>query len=107
MYELPPDAERLQMLRLYLERQLAAVDARIRKVEQQAAAPAHEPRIGRDPGGWRLQHTPGVDGAGRGIVHRADCPQAAGGWLSRKELDLALGMPEVTACPRCQPKAKP
>ncbi|MFD3450687.1 DUF6233 domain-containing protein [Streptomyces sp. NPDC058691] len=38
-------------------------------------------------------------------MHRADCPQAAGGWLTRKELTLALDMPEVPACPRCRPTA--
>ncbi|MEU6347223.1 DUF6233 domain-containing protein [Streptomyces sp. NPDC046977] len=54
---------------------------------------------------WRLQSVPDPSGSGygRGVLHRGDCEVRGGGWLSRKELELALGMEDVTPCQRCRP----
>ncbi|MGI5252762.1 DUF6233 domain-containing protein [Actinacidiphila glaucinigra] len=112
MNELPPDVERLRVIRMYLELQLAAVDAKIEQATAAARPTAATARPARDEQpftrsgrGWRLESIPPSSGkgAGRGVVHRGDCPAAAGGWLSRKELDVALDQPEVTACPKCRP----
>ncbi|MFF7211816.1 DUF6233 domain-containing protein [Streptomyces sp. NPDC008238] len=107
MGDLPPDLDRLQVIRLYLQLQLDAVDAKIRESTEEAAkgvAPASpQPEPSADSGtGFRLQHVP-RGGTLRAVVHRGDCPDAAGGWISRHELDIALRMPEVTPCPRCHP----
>lgn len=95
------------MIRLYLQLQLDAVDAKIRESEEQKAkggapgSPKPE-RSGDSDIGFRIQHVPrgGTLGA---VVHRGDCPDAAGGRISRHEVDIALRMPEVTMCPRCHP----
>jgi hypothetical protein len=39
MHELPSDLERLRVIRVYLQMQLAAVDAMIEQVEKDAAPP--------------------------------------------------------------------
>ncbi|MYX36713.1 MULTISPECIES: DUF6233 domain-containing protein [unclassified Streptomyces] len=113
MSDLPPDVERLRVIRTYLELQLAAVDAKIEQATA-AARPASttaRPYRAEEPfalggRGWRLESIPNLSGKGpgRGVVHRGDCPAATGGWLSRKELDIALDQPEVTACPKCRPE---
>ncbi|WP_127358293.1 hypothetical protein [Actinacidiphila soli] len=101
MYELPPDLERLRVIRTYLHLQLAAVDAKI----EQAERPVARPGADRPPQAWRLQHIPNPDGgAGRGVVHRDRCRIKGGGWIDRKELELALTLPEVTACGDCHPE---
>ncbi|MFB7293614.1 DUF6233 domain-containing protein [Actinacidiphila glaucinigra] len=112
MSELPPDVERLRVIRMYLELQLAAVDAKIEQARA-AAGPAvttvrpsrDEQSFARGGRGWRLESIPPGTGKGpgRGVIHRGDCPAAAGGWLSRKERDVALDQPEVTSCPKCRP----
>ncbi|WP_329182963.1 DUF6233 domain-containing protein [Actinacidiphila glaucinigra] len=110
MGDLPPDLDRLQVIRLYLQLQLDAVDAKIRESEEQKAKggafgspkpPKPEP-LGDSDIGFRIQHVPrgGTLGA---VVHRDDCPDAAGGRISRHEVEIALRMPEVTMCPRCHP----
>jgi hypothetical protein len=101
MYELPPDLERLWVIRVYLQMQLAAVDAKIQQVEK-AAAPPPEPPAEL---GWRLQHVPNPDGeTGHGVVHRDSCRIKGGGRLDRKALDMALAMPDVTTCSICNPE---
>ncbi|MFE0631723.1 hypothetical protein ACFW3D_32820 [Streptomyces sp. NPDC058864] len=108
MGELPPDLNRLRVIRLYLQLQLDAVDARIRETMDESAAvappaPAGEASSSAEGGtGYRLQHVP-RGGSLRGVVHLGDCPDAAGGWINRHELEIALRMPEVTTCPRCHP----
>ncbi|MYX34858.1 MULTISPECIES: DUF6233 domain-containing protein [unclassified Streptomyces] len=110
MGDLPPDLDRLQVIRLYLQLQLDAVDAKIRESEEQKAKggalgspkpPKPEP-FGDSDIGFRIQHVlrGGTLGA---VVHRDDCPDAAGGRISRHEVEIALRMPEVTMCPRCHP----
>jgi hypothetical protein len=101
MYELPPDLERLRVIRVYLQMQLAAVDAKIQQAEKAVAQPP-EPRTEL---AWRLQHVPNCDGdTGHGVVHRDGCRVKGGGRLDRKALDLALTMPDVTTCSICRPE---
>ncbi|MEU0184743.1 DUF6233 domain-containing protein [Streptomyces sp. NPDC006207] len=109
MSDLPPDAERLRVIRLYLQLQIDAVDAKIREVEEReprpaaaATPPKQEKSHAKDGIGWRLQHIP-KGGSLHGVIHRGDCPDAVGGWLSPREVEIALGMPDVEACPRCHP----
>ncbi|MDX2705792.1 DUF6233 domain-containing protein [Streptomyces sp. PA03-6a] len=108
MRELPADLERLRVIRLYLGLQLDGVDAKIREVEVRQewkdvpAPPRRERSLGQGGVGWRLQHVPD-GGSVSAVVHRGDCPKAAGGWLSRSELDIALKMPEVSVCLHCRP----
>ncbi|MFJ5217154.1 DUF6233 domain-containing protein [Streptomyces sp. NPDC088354] len=54
---------------------------------------------------WRLQSVPDPsgDGYGRGVLHRGDCDVPGGGWLGRRELEIALDMENVTPCRRCRP----
>ncbi|MFJ4990081.1 DUF6233 domain-containing protein [Streptomyces sp. NPDC088732] len=109
MNDLPPDPDRLRVIRLYLQLQLDAVDAKIREAEGSAppepsiVAPPRQQNLPRGRDGWRLQHVPDR-GPIKAVLHRGDCTNGAGGWLSRKELDIALGMPEVEPCPRCHPE---
>lgn len=98
------------MIRLCLQLQLDAVDARIREAEEAplrpvsvASRPKREKSVAKGGIGWRLQHVP-KGGSLRGVVHRGDCPDAVGGWLSQRELEIALGMPDVDVCPRCRPE---
>ncbi|MEU6345934.1 DUF6233 domain-containing protein [Streptomyces sp. NPDC046977] len=111
MGDLPPDLDRLRVIRVYLQLQLDAVDARIREIEgpsPPAAPSATSRRAGPNAegsAGWRLQHLPdGEGGSVRAVLHRGDCPDAAGGWLSQNELGIALAMPDITPCPRCHPE---
>ncbi|MEU1621793.1 DUF6233 domain-containing protein [Streptomyces sp. NPDC005722] len=120
MYELPPDPQRLRVIRLYLQMQIAAVDAKIQEAESGSPAGAGEgPEAGegtaRRAGGksgartparaWRLQSVPDPrGGAGRGILHRDDCRVPGGGRLNRQEFEVALGMPDVTPCEICHPE---
>ncbi|MFD3454191.1 DUF6233 domain-containing protein [Streptomyces sp. NPDC058691] len=100
MYELPSDLERLRVIRLYLQIQIDAVDARIRKAEA-GIRPQRRPAAAR---AWRLQSVPDPQGGpGRGVVHRDDCRVPGGGRLSAKEFEIALGMPDVSACAICRP----
>ncbi|MFJ4848828.1 MULTISPECIES: DUF6233 domain-containing protein [unclassified Streptomyces] len=100
MYELPSDLERLRVIRLYLQLQIDAVDARIRKAEA-GVRPRRRPAPAR---AWRLQSVPDPQGGpGRGVVHRDDCRVPGGGRLSAKEFEIALGMPEVGVCGICRP----
>jgi hypothetical protein len=52
--------------------------------------------------GFRLQHVP-KGGSLRGVVHRGNCPEAAGGWLTPREGEIAYGMPGVTPGPAVTP----
>ncbi|MET9879034.1 DUF6233 domain-containing protein [Actinacidiphila glaucinigra] len=107
MGDLPPDLDRLQVIRLYLQLQLDAVDAKIRESEKPTTSggalvpPEPEHSVDGDAG-FRIQHVPrgGTLGA---VVHRGDCPDAAGGRISQHEVEIALRMPGVTLCPRCHP----
>ncbi|MFI8187076.1 DUF6233 domain-containing protein [Actinacidiphila glaucinigra] len=108
MSDLPPDAERLRVIRLYLQLQIDAVDAKIREAEGReprpaATPPKQETSHAKGGIGWRLQHLP-KGGALHGVIHRGDCPDVVGGWLSPRELQIALGMPDIEACPRCHPE---
>lgn len=113
---------------MYLQLQLDAVDARIAQAEQGAArsrsARLARPTVARPLAArsaatparreapvargarWRLQSIPDPsgDGTGRGVLHRADCTVPGGGWLSRQEFEIALDMPDVIRCGRCQPE---
>lgn len=101
MYELPPDPERLRVIRIYLQQQLAAVDAKLKELED------------RRPPGWRLEHIPSAAGfRGRGVLHRDDCwvKGARGGGkphtLTREQAVLALTVPtdEIAPCDVCHPE---
>jgi hypothetical protein len=98
MYELPPDPERLRVIRTFLQLQLAAVDEKIRQVEDRAHP------------GWRLDHIPSATGVrGRGMLHRGDCWMRGGGKphvLTREDLVIALRLPrdEVEPCDECHPE---
>lgn len=108
------------MIRLYLQMQIAAVDAKIQEAEAGSAAAAEAaaeaeggaPRRGEGRGGartpvraWRLQSVPDPrGGAGRGVLHRDDCRVPGGGRLNRQEFEVALGMPDVTPCGICNPQ---
>ncbi|MGW3246025.1 DUF6233 domain-containing protein [Streptomyces sp. NPDC001070] len=118
MYELPPDPQRLRVIRLYLQMQIAAVDAKIQEAESGAAAgagtgaetgadvpPQGRTRPRAPARAWRLQSVPETrGGAGRGVVHRDDCRVPGGGRLNRQEFEVALGMPDVTPCEICRPE---
>ncbi|MYX36774.1 MULTISPECIES: DUF6233 domain-containing protein [Streptomycetaceae] len=123
MYELPPDPQRLRVIRLYLQMQIAAVDAKIQEAESGSApvaagaaeAGGGAPQRARGVGGartparaWRLQSVPDPGGgSGRGVLHRDDCRVPGGGRLNRQEFEVALGMPDVTSCGVCRPEAEP
>ncbi|MDX3353876.1 DUF6233 domain-containing protein [Streptomyces sp. ME01-24h] len=51
--------------------------------------------------GWQLRHLPGTGGA---ILHRDDCPDAAGGHLDRASALIAIREPNIETCPRCRPE---
>ena len=120
MSDLPPDLNRLQVLRTYLRLQLEAVDARIRQVERtgdarprptgRAATPARPARPPRDPEAppdlkwWRFVHAgPGTVG---GTLHRGDCRQATGGTLlALPEAKLILDE-GARPCRQCAPEAR-
>ncbi|MEU4092047.1 DUF6233 domain-containing protein [Streptomyces sp. NPDC026673] len=120
MYELPPDSQRLRVIRLYLQMQIAAVDAKIQEVEAGAAAGTEagtEAGTGTEPPppsrgrsrasarAWRLQSVPDPrGGTGRGVLHRDDCRVPGGGRLNRQEFEVALGMPDVIPCEVCRPE---
>ncbi|WP_089224936.1 DUF6233 domain-containing protein [Actinacidiphila glaucinigra] len=122
MYELPPDPQRLRVIRLYLQMQIAAVDAKIQEAESDSApvaagvpsetgggAPQRDKGGARSPArAWRLQSVPDPrGGSGRGVLHRDDCRVPGGGRLNRQEFEVALGMPDVTSCGVCRPEAEP
>lgn len=90
------------MIRLYLQLQIDAVDAKIRETEEsgEPSAPTSAEREGSFAVGFRLQHVP-RGGTLRGVVHRGDCPDGAGDWLTPREVEIAFRMPDVTPCPRC------
>ncbi|MDX3097361.1 DUF6233 domain-containing protein [Streptomyces sp. ME01-24h] len=116
MYELPPDPQRLRVIRLYLQMQIAAVDAKIQESESGSAAATAggargeggdrtRSRSGTAARAWRLQSVPDPHGgAGRGVLHRDDCRVPGGGRLNRQEFEVALGMPDVTPCAICHPE---
>ncbi|MDX2642632.1 DUF6233 domain-containing protein [Streptomyces sp. PA03-1a] len=118
MYELPPDPQRLRVIRLYLQMQIAAVDAKIQEAESgslvAAGAEAGDDAVPRTRGGkrgrtsaWRLQSVPDPrGGAGRGVLHRDDCRVPGGGRLNRQEFEVALGMPDVAPCEICHPESE-
>ncbi len=113
------------MIRLYLQMQIAAVDAKIQEAESGSATVAatvgaagaegetgDPPRVpagsrARTPArAWRLQSVPDPrGGAGRGVLHRDDCRVPGGGRLNRQEFEVALGMPEVAPCEVCRPES--
>lgn len=111
------------MIRLYLQMQIAAVDAKIQEAEtgsapavagvaSEAGSGAQRRAKGdaaRTPArAWRLQSVPDPRGAsGRGVLHRDDCRVPGGGRLNRQEFEVALGMPDVTSCEVCRPEAEP
>lgn len=116
MSDLPPDLNRLQVLRTYLRLQLEAVDARIRQIERapngtrptaRGAAPAR-PARGQEAATelrwWRFVHAgPGNVG---GTLHRGDCRDAAGGallTLTEAKLILEEG---ARPCQQCAPEAR-
>ncbi|MFJ4851747.1 MULTISPECIES: DUF6233 domain-containing protein [unclassified Streptomyces] len=111
MSYLPPDLDRLRVTRLYLQLQLDGVDARIREIEG-LRPPVDPPVVSRrshpiaeDSAGWRLQHVPDdKSGSIRAILHRGDCPDAAGRLLSQNEVRIALAMPDITPCPCGHPE---
>lgn len=102
------------MIRLYLQMQIAAVDAKIQEAEAGAAAgteagtEAPPPSRGRSRASaraWRLQSVPDQrGGAGRGVLHRDDCRVSGGGRLNRQEFEVALGMSDVMPCEVCRPE---
>ncbi|MCW2870102.1 DUF6233 domain-containing protein [Actinacidiphila oryziradicis] len=97
---LPPDIERLQVIRTYLQLQLAAVDAAIAAAETGA-----QPWLATPATAWRLQHLPSAAGrVGRGVLHRDDCWFVGGAPIGREEAVIALGEPGVEACDACHPK---
>jgi hypothetical protein len=108
MYDLPPDPERLRVLRIYLQQQLAAVDDKIKQVEA-----SEQSRLARPATAWWMQHLPPASGGrGRGVLHRDGC------WampkqrmhlhpLSRDEAVLAvkrMSRDEVELCGICHPE---
>lgn len=117
MYELPLDPQRLRVIRLYLQMQIAAVDAKIQEAEagavggSEAGPGVPPPYRGRSPAvarAWRLQSVPDPRGGpGRGVLHRDDCRVPGGGRLNRQEFEVALGMPDVTRCEVCRPEREP
>ncbi|WP_374192986.1 DUF6233 domain-containing protein [Streptomyces sp. AV19] len=114
---LPPDIERLRVVRAYLSYELARVDARIRRLEEQAAGRAAAPPRERRPepaptgsaaGGelkwWRF--VPARGDRGGGMVHRGDCQEAAGAPLGQTEARMILDEDGVQPCPRCRPELR-
>lgn len=109
MYDdLPPDPERLRVLRTFLQLQLAAVDEKIRQVEA-----GEQSRMARPATSWWLQHLPpAAGGRGRGVLHRDGC------WampkqrmhlhpLTRDEATLAckrVSPDEIEPCGVCHPE---
>lgn len=98
MHELPPDVERLRVLRTYLQLQLAAVDAALVAAEHGVEAWATGPAVA-----WKLQHLPAPAGQpGRGVLHRADCWIQGIAELNRDEARVALE-DGVEPCAICKP----
>ncbi|WP_269858198.1 DUF6233 domain-containing protein [Streptomyces sp. RPT161] len=112
MSDLPPDLNRLQVLRTYLRLQLEAVDARIREIERAPGAargvasghPVHGKEAANELKWWRFA----PDGAGNvgGTLHRGDCRHAVGGallTLTQARLILEEG---ARPCRQCGPEAR-
>ncbi|MGW2837295.1 DUF6233 domain-containing protein [Streptomyces sp. NPDC001493] len=109
MPDLPPDADRLRVLRTYLALQLAEVDRALAAAERQAA-PVQQPARAAAPSAPRRAATPAFGAARIGLgpdeeIHRGDC------WASGAEMrpltredaaaHLAAGTPP---CDVCQPE---
>ncbi len=112
MSDLPPDLNRLQVLRTYLRLQLEAVDTRIREIERTPDAargaasvrPARGQEAAKELRWWRFVHA-GAGSVG-GTLHRGDCRHAAGGallTLTQARLILEEG---ARPCEQCAPETR-
>ncbi|MFE6133425.1 DUF6233 domain-containing protein [Streptomyces sp. NPDC056437] len=104
MNDLPPDVERLQTLRTYLELQLAQVTAAIRQAEADEQRRRQEAHRARAEQAWKLEPQRAGSTA---LLHRGGCGlyNATFGLLNQSEARLALVEDGIEPCAICRPQA--